>query len=405
MYLTHLSLTNFRLFSRLDMDVPRRILLLLGSNAQGKTSLLEAIYYLATFTSFHAQSDKQLLNFVSTRESLTVARLVAAYQRGDQSHRLEVRLIQDSNGNGGARLRKEALLDGVKTPVNQLVGHFNAVLFLPQMTRIVEGGPDERRRYLNLAAAQADPFFTQALSEYNQALTQRNALLKLLAERGGDAAQLEYWDDIITSRGAKIIHSRIRAICEIETIATRIHEQLSGGKEILRLIYQPSYDPLPKPDGQFSLPIQTSVQRDGFSIKQLQQGFSEQLKRIHAEEIARGVTTIGPHRDELRIHCNGIDMTDFGSRGQVRTALLALKLAEVDWIKEKTTQWPVLLLDETMAELDVDRRAFLLHYLQNAEQAVLTTTDMNLFPGDFMKKCERWQITSGTVEVDNKENL
>jgi DNA replication and repair protein RecF len=116
MYLTHLSLTNFRIFSRLDMDVPRRILLLLGSNAQGKTSLLEAIYYLATFTSFHAQSDRQLLNFIATREPLSVARLVATYQRGERQHRLEVRLIQDSNGNGGSRLRKEILLDGVKTP-------------------------------------------------------------------------------------------------------------------------------------------------------------------------------------------------------------------------------------------------------------------------------------------------
>ncbi|MBA4384058.1 MAG: DNA replication and repair protein RecF, partial [Anaerolinea sp.] len=104
----------------------------MGSNAQGKTSLLEAIYYLATFTSFHAMSDKQLLNFVATGEDLTVARLVAAYQRGDRQHKLEVRLIQDSNGNGGSRLRKEVLLDGVKTPVTQVVGHFNAVIFLPQ---------------------------------------------------------------------------------------------------------------------------------------------------------------------------------------------------------------------------------------------------------------------------------
>ncbi|MDO9121960.1 MAG: DNA replication and repair protein RecF [Anaerolineaceae bacterium] len=401
MYLTHLSLTNFRLFSRLDMDVPRRILLLMGLNAQGKTSLLESIYYLATFTSFHALNDKQLLNFVATSEDLTVARLVAAYQRGDRQHKLEVRLIQDSNGNGGSRLRKEVLLDGVKTPVNQVVGHFNAVIFLPQMTRILEGGPEERRRYLNLASAQADPFFTQALSEYNQAITQRNALLKLLAERGGDASQLDYWDEVLTSRGARIMHSRIIAIQEIEQLAIRIHEQLSGGKEVIRLNYQPSYDPLPKPEGQFSLPIQTSAQRDGFSLKQLQQGFAEKLKLVRNEEIARGVTTVGPHRDEMRIICNGIDLTDFGSRGQLRTAILSLKLAEVDWLKAKTTQWPVLLLDETLAELDVDRRHFLMDYLEKAEQAILTTTDLNLFSPGFVEKCERWQITSGSVSVLN----
>ncbi len=399
MYLTHLSLTNFRLFSRLDMDVPRRILLLMGSNAQGKTSLLEAIYYLATFTSFHAMSDKQLLNFVATSEELTVARLVAAYQRGDQQHKLEVRLIQDSNGNGGARLRKEVLLDGVKAPVTQVVGHFNAVIFLPQMTRILEGGPEERRRYLNLASAQADPFFTQALSEYNQAITQRNALLKLLAERGGDASQLDYWDEVLTSRGARIMHARILAIQEIEQLAIRIHEHLSGGKEVIRLNYQPSYDPLPKPEGQFSLPIQTSAQRDGFTLKQLQQGFAEKLKQVRNEEIARGVTTVGPHRDEMRIICNGIDLTDFGSRGQLRTAILSLKLAEVDWLKQKTTQWPVLLLDETLAELDVDRRNYLMNYLEKAEQAILTTTDLNLFSPGFVEQCERWQISSGSVSV------
>ena len=397
MYLTHLSLTNFRLFSRLDMDVPRRVLMLMGSNAQGKTSLLEAIYYLATFTSLHAQSDRQLLNFIATRDALAVARLVATYQRDDRQHRLEIRLIQDSNGNGGSRLRKEVLLDGVKTPATQVVGHFNAVIFLPQMTRILEGGPEERRRYLNLASAQADPFFTLALSEYNQALTQRNALLKLLAERGGDVSQLEYWDELLTSRGAKIMHSRIQAIQEIEKLAIRIHEQLSGGKEAIRLIYQPSYDPLPKTEGQFSLPIQTTVQRDGFTVKQLQEGFAERLKQNRTEEISRGITTLGPHRDEVRILCNGIDLTDFGSRGQLRTAILSLKLAEVDWLKSKTTQWPVLLLDETLAELDTERRHYLLKYLEGAEQAILTTTDLNLFPAEFVEKCERWQITNGSV--------
>jgi DNA replication and repair protein RecF len=401
MHLTHLSLTNFRLFSRLDMEVPRRILLLMGSNAQGKTSLLEAIYYLATFTSFHAQTDKQLLNFIATRESLSVARLVATYQRGERQHRLEVRLIQDLNGNGGSRLRKEILLDGVKTPVQQVVGHFNAVIFLPQMTRILEGGPEERRRYLNLAVAQADPFFTQALSEYNQALTQRNALLKTLGERGGDASQLEYWDSVLTSRGARIIHSRIQAIKEIENLATQIHGQLTGSTEVLRLLYQPAYDPLPKPNGQILLPIQTTTQRDMFTVSQIQQGFAARLKEIRSEEIARGVTVIGPHRDELRIQCNGIDLTDFGSRGQIRTAILALKLAEVDWLKQKTTQWPVLLLDETLAELDVDRRNFLLAYLENAEQALLTTTDMHLFPVGFVSHCERWLINSGNVEKDS----
>jgi len=398
MHLTHLSLTNFRLFSRLDMDIPRRILLLMGSNAQGKTSLLEAIYYLATFSSFHAQSDRQLLNFIATRDNLSVARMIATYQRHDRAHRLEVRLIQDSNGNGGARLRKEALLDGVKTPPMQLIGHLNAVIFLPQMTGILEDGPAERRRYLDLLISQAQPAYTRALSEYNQAITQRNALLKLLNERGGDPSQLVYWDELLASRGAQLISARIDAIQELEQLAKRIHDQLTGSSEVIRLVYQPSYDPLPPPQGQFSLPIQVQVQRNGLTIEKIKQGFLERISALRSEEIARGVTTIGPHRDEMRVLCNGIDLTDFGSRGQIRTALLSLKLAEVDWLKQKSGEWPILLLDETLAELDTRRRSYLLSYLENVEQVILTTTDMNLFPADFREKCERWQVVSGSVE-------
>lgn len=397
MRLTHLSLTNFRLFSRLDMDVPRRILLLVGANAQGKTSLLEAIYYLATFTSFHAQNDRQLINFNAGQEALAVARLVAAYQRGEKQHRLEVRIIQEASGLNGLRSRKEVLLDGVKTQSNQLVGHFSAVIFLPQMTRIIEGGPDERRRYLNLACGQSTPGFTQVLADYNQALTQRNALLKQLNERGGDMDQLEFWDHVLTSKGAAIMQARIAAIQELEQLAMRIHERLSGSKEVIRLVYQPSYDPVQKPEGQFALPMQTSVQRTGYSLAQLQQGFAAKLADARREEIARGVTTIGPHRDELRVLCNGVDLTDFGSRGQIRTAILSMKLAEVDWYKQKTGEWPVLLMDEILAELDTDRRAYLLDYLDHTEQALLTTTDMNLFPHGFHEQCERWQVAQGNV--------
>lgn len=370
---------------------------MVGANAQGKTSLLEAIYYLATFTSFHAQSDRQLINFNAGQEALAVARLVATYQRAEKQHRLEVRIIQEASGLNGLRSRKEVLLDGVKTLPNQLVGHFSAVIFLPQMTRIIEGGPDERRRYLNLACGQSTPGFTQVLADYNQALTQRNALLKQLNERGGDTDQLEFWDHVLTSKGAAIMQARISAIQELEQLAKRIHERLSGSKEVIRLLYQPSYDPVQKPEGQFALPIQTSIQRTGFSLSQLQQGFATRLAEVRREEIARGVTTIGPHRDELRVLCNGVDLTDFGSRGQIRTAILSMKLAEVDWYKQKTGEWPVLLMDEILAELDTDRRAYLLDYLDHTEQALLTTTDMNLFPHGFHEQCERWQVAQGNV--------
>jgi len=406
MYLTHLSLTNFRAFTRLDMDVPRRTLLLVGDNAQGKTSILESIYYLATFTSFHAQNDRQLINFLASREPLAVARLVADYRSGERMRHLEVRLIQEANGSGSSsRLRKEILLDGVKRSVHEAMGAFTAVIFLPQMTRIIEGGPEERRRYLNLALAQTLPGYSQALSEYSQALAQRNALLKQLYERGGDPEQIVYWDTLLAERGATIIYARIAAISELEQIAARIHHRLTHSEEILRLVYQPAYDPVSQPEGQFALPMQTPVNRGTFTLERLRQGFIQRLAEVRREEIQRGVTTIGPHRDEMRLLSNGIDLGDYGSRGQVRTALLALKLAEVTWIKNKTGEWPVLLLDEILAELDTQRRADLQSYLLEYEQTLLTTTDLNLFDPDFVQQGTVWQVEQGMVNAPDATTL
>ena len=399
MHLTHLSLTNFRSFARLDMDIPRRVVLLTGSNAQGKTSVLEAIYFLAAFTSFQTHTDRQLVNFIEARKDLAVGRLVADYTRGSTKHRLEVRLVLEGVGATGQRLRKEILLDGVKRPLAESVGHFNAVIFVPQMVQIIEGGPDERRRYLNLALAQTVPGYARQLSEYGEALTQRNALLKLLAERGGDPSQLDFWDETITRTGATIILRRIEAVHEIEKLAARIHRDLTHEAEVLRLHYQPAYDPLPKPEGQLAMPLKTPVQRNGFSEEDIRQGFLEALRQSHSEEIRRGVTTLGPHRDELRFLANGIDLSDYGSRGQVRTALLALKLAEIEWMKARTGQWPVLLLDEVLAELDTQRRLDLLAYLDTIEQALLTTTDLKLFSPGFVEKSEVWDVSGGSVKI------
>ncbi len=399
MYLTHLSLTDFRSFTRLDMNVPRRILLLVGNNAQGKTTLLESVYFLATFTSFHASNDRQLINFLRNHQPLAVGRIVADYMRGERSHRLEVRLIQDNN-NGGTRLRKEILLDGVKRTIQNALGAFNAVIFLPQMTRIIEGGPDERRRYLNLALSQTMPGYARDLTEYSQALMQRNALLKQLNERSGDPDQLFYWDEILSKTGASLIYARVQALQEMERFIKRIHHRLTNGQEILRFHYMPAYDPLPQPEGQFALPISTPVDRSSLTEQEIQAGFRERLQALRREEIARGVTTIGPHRDELRFMSNAIDLGNFGSRGQVRTALLALKLSEVHWMHEKTGQWPVLLLDEILAELDLQRRADLLDALDEVEQVLLTTTDLNLFSELFVKENTVWYVSGGQVRKD-----
>jgi len=400
MYLTHLSLTNFRNFARLDVDVPPRSTVLAGRNAQGKTSVLEAIYFMAAMTSFQTHSDRHLVNFIAAREPLAVARLTADYMRAGSRHRIEVRLILEPTGVlNGQRLRKEVLVDGVKRQLSESVGQLNAVIFVPQMSQVIEGGPEERRRLLNLTIAQVVPAYTAALAEYNQALAQRNALLKALSERPGDVSQLSVWEESLASLGAQIMLWRIQAIHEIERLAASVQADLTAGAEALRLSYQPAYEPLPVPNGQLGLKIETHVDRSSLKLEEIRSGFRAQLKQMRPEEIARGQTTIGPHRDDLRFLVNRNDLGAYGSRGQIRTTLLALKLAEVLWMRERTREWPVILLDEVMAELDLERRAHLLTYLRDSEQVIFTTTDLGLFTPEFAAGAQIWAVENGRVQL------
>ena len=193
----------------------------------------------------------------------------------------------EPTGVNGVRLRKEVLLDGVKRSLNEVIGQFNAVVFVPQMSQIIEGGPDERRRYLNLTLAQTVPAYVSKLSDYNQALSQRNALLKALNERGGNSEQLGVWDEALARLGAQIILWRIQAVQEIERLATRVHNELTRGKEVLRLSYEPAFDPLPQPNGQLNLKIDTPLDRSGLKSEDIRVGFVERLAQLRKEEIAR----------------------------------------------------------------------------------------------------------------------
>jgi DNA replication and repair protein RecF len=401
MFLKHLSLTNFRAFSRLDLDIPREILLLVGANAQGKTSLLESIYFLSTFTSFHAGSDRQLINLTLPEYELAVGRIVGEFETRRGSHRIEARLIREPNGsNGNTRFRKEVLIDGVKRKLNEVIGQFNAVIFLPQMARIIEEGPSERRRYLDMLISQVSPAYVRHLSDYGQTLSQRNALLKMLGEQRGDPEELAVWDGMLARHGAHIMQERIRTLREVEKEAQRIHFDLSHGQEILRLDFQPAYDPLARVDGQISLPVSSVIDRSGISQAAIESGMVEALRKLQREEISRGVTTIGPHRDELRFLSNRIDLGNYGSRGQGRTALLALKIAEVNWLRERTGEWPVLLLDETLSELDKQRRADLLGSLSEVDQAIMTSTDLSMFESEFVQTHSVWCVNGGMVTPD-----
>jgi len=398
MFLTHLSLTDFRIFSRFDQDVPLNSVILVGDNAQGKTSILEAVYYLSALDSFQASNSLDLINFSALQNDIAVCRIVADFRKQDTDHHLEIRIIKDTNTNGNNSVRKEVLLDGSKQKINSVIGIFNAVLFLPQMLQIITGSPQLRRHFLNLTLAQVDPAYTENLSAFNKALAQRNALLKQLNDRSGDVDQLSYWDEKVTQAGAYIIHARIQAIRDLSYIASSIHQELTRGDEILRLNYQPSFDPAASPPGQIELPLANALDRSVVELKDIQDGYREKLLANRSEDIFRGVTSRGPHRDELRYLSNGVDLGNFGSRGQLRTAMLAIKLAEVNWLYEKNGDWPVLLLDEVLAELDDTRRQDLLDRLAKTEQSLLTTTDLDLFSDEFKMSATQWEIKNGGLE-------
>jgi DNA replication and repair protein RecF len=196
------------------------------------------------------------------------------------------------------------------------------------------------------------------------------------------------------------MRERIRAIREMEVEAKRVHYDLTKGQEVLRLDYQPAYDPLRPPEGQMALPVSSTADRSGFSVEDIEAGMLDALKKTHREEIARGVTTIGPHRDELRFLSNQVDLGDYGSRGQGRTALLAMKLAEVKWLRQRSGEWPVLLLDETMSELDIERRKDLLTALSECDQAILTATDPSMIDPLFTKRHPVWFVAGGVIKTD-----
>lgn len=404
MYLTHLSLTNFRTFKRLEIDVPSHVTLMVGDNAQGKTSFLEAVFFFSALTSVQSGRDRELINFEALSDDIPVARLVMDFMRQGKMHKMEVRLIIGNGGNGNGRLRKEVLIDDVKRPLQQALGNFNSVIFLPQMTDIIEDGPDVRRRYLDMTISQVYPGYARELSRYNQTLSQRNALLKNLAEQGGDMQQLDFWDERVADKGSFVMRTRMQMLKEFETAASQVHMGLSGQRSGLQIEYQPGFDFLQKLQNQRSLDL-TSAERWRFAAieqDELQRLFMEELKRIRQDEVRRGVTTIGPHRDELRFIANEVDAGTYGSRGQIRTVMMALKLGELHWLHEKTGEYPVLLLDETMAELDLGHRDALLDALEECEQAILTTTDASMFKTEFLSKCALMQVYEGRIQLQNE---
>jgi DNA replication and repair protein RecF len=246
---------------------------------------------------------------------------------------------------------------------------------------------------------QVDADYHRALAHFEVVLPQRNALLKQLGERGGDPDELTYWDEQLSASGALVTLKRRQAVLELGQRADVIHRDLTGGQEHLQLRYEPSFDTGRPASAEFQLSFSLDVPHVAVSdLAEAQASFKTQLEARRKEEISRGATLVGPHRDELRFITEGIDLGVYGSRGQQRTAVLALKLAEVEWMREKTGEWPVLLLDEVMAELDAKRRAYLMERIDGVNQSLMTGTGPELFGEEFCRHARLLRVTAGQIK-------
>lgn len=397
MRVEHLSLTNFRNYARLELSLPEQPVVLYGDNAQGKTSLLEALYYLATSRSPYTSTDRQLIHWRTETDPLPFAR-IAADLRSEQHppSRLEMTLMLD-NSNGAPRFKKVIKLNGVDKRVMDVVGLLNVVLFLPQDLSLVEGAPVERRRFMDATLAQVEREYLEALDLFERLLPQRNALLRRIAERKANVAELAFWDEQITRSGAVLIAGRQRFLRELEALAQRTHDELTGSREVLTLQYQPSFTPTASGTGQLSFAAYGLDLHRQMDATEIAPQYLAQLKNEQADSIQRGATLSGPHRDELRLLINGRDCGLYGSRGQARTVVLALKLAELEWMRERLGEYPLLLLDEVVAELDSRRRAYLLSQLDGRAQTLLTATEMEIFAPDFLARSQLLQVNQGQI--------
>jgi len=398
LYVAALSLTNFRNYARLETALPNGAVLLHGENAQGKTNFLEALYYLATSHSAFVSQDRQLLNWSTEEEPLPFARIAAEIKHGRGGFdRLEVTLMIERTPDGVGRFRKVIKVNGADRRVGLAAGLVTVVLFLPRDLTLIEGAPSDRRRFMDITLSQVVPEYVDALDQYERTLPQRNALLRRISDGHGQTKELDYWDEQLVSAGARVIAGRQTFLRELEVEAQRVHYDLTGRAETLTLRYQPSFTPTPAGNGQRSFEILGFDLHREMSADQIAPQFAAQLLKEREEAIRRGVTLSGPHRDELRILINERDAGVYGSRGQARTAVLGLKLAEREWMRNRTGEQPILLLDDVAAELDAKRRAYLLERVQSGGQTFITTAELGAFPPDFLAKVKVWQVEAGRV--------
>jgi DNA replication and repair protein RecF len=388
-HVTNLSLRDFRNYQRLDLQLPPGITLLYGPNAAGKTSVLEALFYLATTRSPRVGADRELVRWDAVGEAgvTPFARVAAEVQRRAGKVRLEVIVQRRADDEGQLTNTSTKIVRIDKRPARalDLVGQLRVVLFTPADLTLVDGPPAERRRYIDITLSQLDPHYVRTLAHYQKIVQQRNSLLRSWRERRRPPRavddELAYWDQELAAAGGYVLAERLRAVRDLNTIAGPLFMSISGGDVPLAIAYQPSFE------------LGDAVDSGGLAAR-----LSQGLREFRRDELARGQTLIGPHRDDLAFTVGAVNLGRYGSRGQQRSVTLALKLGEAELMRARSGDSPVLLLDDLLSELDAARRAHMLEVVRRPDQqTLLSATDLADFGADFLDAITRMRVEEGRV--------
>jgi DNA replication and repair protein RecF len=385
MHITRLSLTNVRTYRRLELEPSRGIHVIAGKNATGKSNLLDAVAMLATTRSHRAGSDLDLINWSAVEdEPLPTARIAASVASTAGAVSLEIAVVAGEPDTDGARRSSRRFrLNGIARRASDLIGQLRVVMFSADDLTIISGSPLGRRRYLDLTISQFDPAYVRASQRYNRVLQQRNSLLRRLQERRGTLDELAFWDDELSEAGTIIIQARQRALEHLGNDAARRYPELGSEGEALEICYSPA------------LPDEL---RPSISSLDFENRYRQATEEGRQQDVWRGATRFGPHRDDIAFLIGGHDASISASRGQQRTAALALRLSEVALSTETTGDPPVLLLDDILSELDAHHRDRVLHAAYAVDQVLITTPDEDRPSHNELPEANRYVLEDGELQ-------
>jgi DNA replication and repair protein RecF len=403
MRLRELELDEFRSFRRLTLTIDAAGFRAIGPNASGKSTLLEAIAMLATTRSPRTSAEREIANW-SSGADLAVppyARVRGVLESLEGKHELEIGFTLAEQGPSA--LKKQVRVDGRTVRAVDAVGRLKSVLFAPEDVDLISGAPAARRRFLDMAISQASRGYLRALSRYGRVLEQRNSLLRRFvrervpAESPRAAQELEFWDGELTAVAAEVLATRVGAVGALSRSARRHFADLTGN-ECLTVTYSPA-----RLETSLDEVSATGWRTPSQALRQgLAASFSTSLKAARPDELRRGVTVVGPHRDDFAVSADGIDLGRFGSRGQQRLAVIAIKLAELDLLEEAAGEPPVLLLDDVLSELDAAHRSKLIATLAAREsQICITATDESDLGSTHLAHLPMLRTCSGSIRAVN----